>query len=369
MSVTMSSVPAGSKLLSISTQGVPPDAESGLSSPEVRSPRVPLPCPAFSLEPQGDVVPSGVLSHPPGEDAPECEKLAYEAMSQFPSGSLSPEDVFRVLSRTPEVIPARTRGARTDASHQWFSGGYGHGPMVGVRNSTLRFPWTTALACRYIREKAPWHKFGAVAFTVNLLSEAHVDSHNDASSCNLVLPLTPFSRGGLWVADETGSDVMTVGGTKRMGTVHSFDEGAICFNPRVLFACNEPSTVPPDPVPVRFSLEFGVRWSPEEFVAEARKAEHPSSFENLLPHELGTAIRKNFEMSEHALGQRRTEMIRKWIARANDLVNQEELLKKEMSTNRRSILASKRLLLFKSLLEDAGHADNELCDDLAKGST
>ena len=154
-----------------------------------------------------------------------------------------------------------------------------------------------------------------------------------------------------------------------MGTVHSFDEGAICFNPRVLFACNEPSTVPPDPVPVRFSLEFGVRWSPEEFVAEVRKAEHPSSFENLLPHELGTAIRKNFEMSEHALGQRRTEMIRKWIARANDLVNQEELLKKEMSTNRRSILASKRLLLFKSLLEDAGHADNELCDDLAKGST
>ena len=357
------------------------------------------PCPAFGLKPQGDVVPSGVFSHTPGEDAPECEKLAYEAMSQFPSGSLSPEAVFRVLSRTPEVIPARTRGARTDASHQWFSGGYGHGPMVGVRNSTLRFPWTTALACRYIKEKAPWHKFGAVAFTVNLLSEAH----NDASSCNLVLPLTPFSRGGLWVADETGSDVMTVGGTKRMGTVHSFDEGAICFNPRVLyaterwegtravlvaytpsgltqlepedqailaelgFACNEQSTVPPDPVPVRFSLEFGVRWSPEEFVAEARKAEHPSSFENLLPHELGTAIRKNFEMSEHALGQHRTEMIRRWIARANDLVNQEELLKKEMSTNRRSILASKRLLLFKSLLEDAGHADNELCDDLAKG--
>ena len=61
-------------------------------------------------------------------------------------------------------------------------------------------------------------------------------------------------------------------------------------------------------------------------------------------------------------------MIRKWIARANALVPQEELLKKDMSTNRQSILASKRLMLFKSLLEEAGHADNELCDDLAKGS-
>ena len=383
-----------------------------------------LPCPAFGIKPQGDVVPSGVhvpscptsgpnpqgdvvplgvLSHPPGEDAPACEKLAYEAMSHYPSGSLSPEAVFRVLSQTPEVLPARTRGARTDASHQWFSGGYGHGPMVGVRNSTLRFPWTTALACRYVREKAPWHRFGAVAFTVNLLSEAHVDSHNDASSYNLLLPLTAFSRGGLWVADDNGSDVMHVRGSRRAGTVHSFDSGAICFNPRVLhsterwegtravlvaytpgglekleaedqavlaelgFVCSEPTTETLAQAPVRFSLEFGVRRSPEEFVAEACKAEHPSSFENLLPAELDVAVRKNFEMSEHTLGQHRTEMIRKWIARANDLVPQEELLKKDMSTNRQSILASKRLMLFKSLLEEAGHADNELCDDLAKG--
>ena len=260
LSVDMPSVPAGSKLLSISTQGVQPDAESGLGSPEARSPRGSLlSCPAFGLKPQGDVIPSGahvpscptsgpvqpdaemglgspefipprgslpprpafglkpqgdvvpssvhvptcptsgpnpqgdvvplgVLSRPPGENEPACEKLAYEAMSHYPSGRLSSEAVYRVLSQTPEVLPARTRGTRTDASHQWFSGGYGHGPMVGVRNSTLRFPWTTALACRYVREKAPWHRFGAVAFTINLLSEAHVDSHNDASSYNLLLP-------------------------------------------------------------------------------------------------------------------------------------------------------------------------------------
>ena len=56
----------------------------------------------------------------------------------------------------------------------------------------------------------------------------------------------------------------------------------------------------PAQAPVRFSLEFGVRWSPEEFVAEARKAEHPSSFVNLLLQNLGVAIRKNFEMSEHS---------------------------------------------------------------------
>ena len=59
-----------------------------------------------------------------------------------------------------------------------------HGPMVGIRNSTRAFPWTTALACRYVREKAPGHTFGALAFTVNVLSEPHVDSHNAETSCN-----------------------------------------------------------------------------------------------------------------------------------------------------------------------------------------
>ena len=320
LSVDMPSVPAGSKLLSISTQGVQPDADSGLGSPEARSPGVSLlPCPALGLKPQGDVIPSGVhvpscptsglvqpdaamglgepqgdvvsssvhvptcptsgpnpqgdvvplgpqgdvvpsnvhvptcptsgpnpqgdvvslgvLSRPPGEDEPACEKLAYETMSQYPSGRLTSEAVYRVLSQTPEVLPARARGTHTDASHQWFSGAYGHGPMVGVRNSTLRFPWTTALACRYVREKAPWHRFGAVAFTVNLLSEAHVDSHNDASSYNLLLPLTTFSRGGLWVADDNGSDVLHVRGSRRTGTVHSFDNWCHMLQPSS-FACH-----------------------------------------------------------------------------------------------------------------------------------
>ena len=238
---------------------------------------------------------------------------------------------------------------------------------------------------------------------MNLLSEAHVDSHNDPKSCNLLLPLTSFARGGLWLADDDGGVEMTVDGTKLKGNIHSFEAGAICFNPRILHATErwegtravlvgytprglenleagdqaildelgfvtvEPPAPLPAPTPLRFSLEFGVRWSPEEFVSEACKTEHPSSLASLLPPELAAAVQQNFAMNEHALGQHRTETIRKWIARANELVAEEERLKSEMSANRRGILGSKRLLLFKSLLEDAGHEDNELYEDLAKG--
>ncbi|CAE7383343.1 unnamed protein product [Symbiodinium sp. CCMP2592] len=284
LSVDLLSIPAGSKVLSISTQGVQPDAEGvGLAS-------------------------AGVLAQPPPADAQKCEHLAYEIMSRRQPGELTADDMFEVLSQTPEVLPARARGIQTEDSHQWFSGGYSHGPMVGVRNSTLRCPWTTALACRYVREQAPWHRFGAIAFTVNLLAEPHVDAHNDPNSNNLVLPITSFKRGGLWLADKAGSSPRTIDGTRVMGTVLSFDGGGICFNPRVPhaterwegdravlvaflpggldeleqcdraimdelgFVTSACATANAASQPVKFTAEFGVRWSPEEFVEQ--DAEH-----------------------------------------------------------------------------------------------
>ena len=179
MSVALPCVPAGSKLLSISTQGVQPDAVSGFSSPEVSplwvpvppcptsnpkpqsdlvpsrvlslppgadahecdstqgvqpdavsgfsSPKVsPLwvpvpPCPASDPKPQSDLVPSGVLSLPPGADAHECEMLAYQAMSQYPPGNLPTEVVYDVL-RKRSFLPGpveprpmqRTSGSQGD---------------------------------------------------------------------------------------------------------------------------------------------------------------------------------------------------------------------------------------------------------------
>ncbi|CAE7922217.1 unnamed protein product, partial [Symbiodinium necroappetens] len=255
----------------------------------------------------------------------------------------------------------------------------------------------------YVRERAPWHPFGALAFTLNLCSDPHVDSHNEPSSSNLVMALSTFTKGGLWVADDDGDAAKMVQGNKVMGTVLDFKKGAIHFRPQCLHATERwegdravlvaymPRSMEKldssdrgildelgfvlstQPVakqcvePVQFSLECGVRWSPEEFVAEACRAEHPSSLSNLLPDELQAAINKNFGMSEQALGQHRTEVIRKWIAKANDLVAEEDLLKAGMSENRRIILSQKRLLLFKALLEEAGHTDLNLVDDLVNG--
>ena len=100
----------------------------------------------------------------------------------------------------------------------------------------------------------------------------------------------------------------------------------------------------PQPLPgVNFSLEFGVRWSPQEFIEQAAKVEQ------LVPQELQDAIDANIHQGPVSLGQDRTETIRKWIAWANELAPKEEELKRGMSENRQTVLSSKRLLLLKCL--------------------
>ena len=381
-----------------------PDAAEGSSAPEVSPPVSCVPLTALSPpKPQEFVSPRvGCLASPPGDQDHACEHRAYEVMSSSPAGHLATDALLQVLSLTPDIAPRRKRGEQLDGSHQWFTGGYMHGPMVGIRNSTRAFPWTTALACRYVREKAPWHTFGALAFTVNVLSEPHVDSHNSETSCNLVLPISSFQKGGIWIADDDGNVARAINGKSVRGNVHSFDKGGILFDPRVPHATErwegdravlvaympgaldqleasdrsvltelgfalEPKTPSPEVPEVSFAIEFGIRWTVDEFVAEACKAEHPSGITTLLPPELEQAIGKNFEWGAEQMGQHRTETIRRWISLANSLVRPEELLKEGMSTNRRSILSQKRLLLFKSLIEEAGHEDHSLFDDLVHG--
>ena len=121
LSVDMPSVPAGSKLLSISTQGVQPDADSGLDSHAARSPRVPLLlCPSLGLKPQGDVIPSGVhvpscptssLVQPadsgldsPAARSPRVPLLPWPSLGLKPQGDVIPSGVHVPSCPTSSLV-------------------------------------------------------------------------------------------------------------------------------------------------------------------------------------------------------------------------------------------------------------------------
>ena len=118
-----------------------PDAAEGSSAPEVSPPVSCVPLTALSPpKPQEFVSPRvGCLASPPGDQDHACEHRAYEVMSSSAAGHLATDALLQVLSLTPDIAPRRKRGEQLDGSHKWFTGGYMHGPMVGVRNSTRAF--------------------------------------------------------------------------------------------------------------------------------------------------------------------------------------------------------------------------------------
>ena len=88
------------------------------------------------------------------------------------------------------------------------AGAYVHGPMRGLQNNTLRHELVVLALVSLIRSMAPGHKFSSFTVLQNVTSKVHRDQHNLQGSSNLVLPLTNFEGGELWVQCSGGASSM-----------------------------------------------------------------------------------------------------------------------------------------------------------------
>ncbi|CAE7277481.1 unnamed protein product [Symbiodinium sp. CCMP2592] len=384
----VSSVPQGSKILRILT--VPgemsEDAPDNLSAAQA-----------------GRVLPS--LSAPP-EDAHPAEKLAC-IMLQW-NTRFSQEEMRTLLDMLPQKHQTRARGSCDEQSNQFLCGAYAHGPMTGCKNLTRDMPWCTAVLCKHVRDNAPGFCFSAVGYLCNVRAEAHRDLHNEPGTKNLVMATHDCAGGGLWLEEAGGPVAMVVDKTQRAGRFHDLAVGRpFIFEPKrwhatqpwrgdrgvivaytpvgvtklatadkgflenlgfPLGTSSGSSDVPPRVAKVqKGSIVFGVYHEPEEFVARALSVQHPCHLESLLPSELVEAIRANHSKDVATLGRERTEMLKKWLARAEELETAEKQLKGSFSSHRRQVLCNKRLLLMKEMLDSVGHEDEDLISDLSNG--
>ena len=74
-------------------------------------------------------------------------------------------------------------------------------------------------------------------------------------------------------------------------------------------------------------------------------------------------------MSPLEVGRHRTEELRKWMGRANDLQGVEDSLKAKLPEHCARILKKKRLALFKEMLECSKHKKATIVADMAEGFT
>ena len=109
----------------------------------------------------------------------------------------------------PVTVPTRAcqdqTGSSPDSGSSFTVGGYSHASFHGLRRYTKKYPWTGALLASIVRSIHPAHRFTTISFINNVQSLMHTDSHNDEDTCNLILPFSTFSEGGLWIENPRGS--------------------------------------------------------------------------------------------------------------------------------------------------------------------
>ena len=111
----------------------------------------------------------------------------------------------------------------------------------------------------------------------------------------------------------------------------------------------------------------GVQWQPDEFIQEAVRRGHPKRLFSGVPPVLERVIRENASSTEADVARWRTEQLRRWTLRAQELQNEEATLKDSLAPHLRKILSPKRLCLMREMIQETGYGDVGLFDDLCKG--
>ena len=111
----------------------------------------------------------------------------------------------------------------------------------------------------------------------------------------------------------------------------------------------------------------GMQWQPEEFIQEAVRRGHPKRLFSGVPPVLERVIKENASTAEADVAKWRTEQLRRWTLRAQELQDEEAALKDSLAPHLKKILSPKRLCLMREMIQETGYGDVGLFDDLCKG--
>ena len=344
----------------------------------------------------------------------ELDRAGLEAQSAPPfpmSASLSDDQARALLnvlgeacsedlsSRRPGVSESGTKGSR-----YFVFGAYNHGSRSGLTAYTKGREKAVGVINSFAKALLPHATWTSIAVSHNELALPHRDVSNGEGSLNHSMTLGSFTAGRLFLAGGGGDDLLSdAAGVEHRGfyvdnhaRFATFDARSVLHATEewqgdrwavVLYTCKDPrfdkshldtlcgmGFQPPShwshPVGAEpgsaASAVYGLPWSPKEFVEEAAAREHPLQA-CVVPLCVKEAIDKEARCSPHSLAQDRTEVLRKWTLRAQELLDSERRLHESMPAHVSVVLQGKRLLLLKEMLQDAGYCDVGIVDQIASG--
>jgi hypothetical protein len=117
----------------------------------------------------------------------------------------------------------------------------------------------------------------------------------------------------------------------------------------------------------QLNVVYGVYFSPEEFIQKVQGIRHPFDVPLPLDEANMESIRFIFEKGPAKVASFRAERLSHYLKRAKSLQRDEMALHKSLNKDCQLVLESKRLLLFREMLDDAGVKDEYLFQDLCSG--
>eukprot|EP00435_Cladocopium_sp_Y103_P072170 s444_g39.t1 len=112
---------------------------------------------------------------------------------------------------------------------------------------------------------------------------------------------------------------------------------------------------------------YGIYRTPEEFLEEALQLRHPFNIPVSTDSDNIQALAGILKLGKLGVMKFRLEQVQKYRKLADTLAHEEQELHNSMQPDVARIMNSKRLLLFKRMMEDAGIEDASLLDELREG--
>ncbi|CAE7519225.1 dnajb6-b [Symbiodinium sp. CCMP2592] len=251
----------------------------------------------------------------------------------------------------------------------------------------------------------------------------HRDSNNDDSHCNILLKLSEFQGGAVWVEGDGDIEVTDPKGRVLKGHELSWENNKITLDARNLYHATLPWTgrrlvlvgyhvrdfqrlpcddrqrlidigfqCPSKPAPsphrtLGFSspssgvasaatssaatkgelIRIGLPSEPKAFVQRAVQAGHPRDGSAHVSKLVVNAIKANFSDPPAQTVTSRAAALKHWTARAKQLEQKEEELHRSLPEHLRCLLEGKRLLLWQEMHEAAGSPDDQLITHMCDG--
>ena len=177
-------------------------SNAGLSSPSTSVPYSPS-----SSASHGSCINIDMSALPQMHTALPPSPAENMARTLLSSGAVTGRDVSGLL----DLLPHSGRPVHQELGHgftqqprQFTAGAYAHGPNAGIMRTTRDYPLSTLLLSRVMQSCAPGCCFSSLTLTRNLLSSMHRDSYNSRLTPNILVPLSHFQHGGLWIEDAAG---------------------------------------------------------------------------------------------------------------------------------------------------------------------